>query len=184
MKKIILVFSLIAALSLNSQVQLDTQKSNIKWTGKELTTKEHFGSLKLSKAQLDFDNDNITGESFVVDMTTLDVQDLTGRGKERLEGHLRSDDFFSVDKHNQAKLTVNSSKKTSNISYELSGDLTIKDITHPIVFTLTENARGYTSNLTFDRSKYNVRFRSGTFFQNLGDKLILDDIELEVTLIK
>ena len=59
MKKIILVFSLIAALSLNSQVQLDTQKSNIKWTGKELTTKEHFGSLKLSKAQLDFDNDNI-----------------------------------------------------------------------------------------------------------------------------
>ena len=184
MKKIILVFSLIAALSLNSQVQLDIQKSNIKWTGKELTTKEHFGSLKLSKAQLDFDNDNITGGSFVVDMTTLDVQDLTGRGKERLEGHLRSDDFFSVDKHNQAKLTVNSSKKTSNISYELSGDLTIKDITHPIVFTLTENARGYTSNLTFDRSKYNVRFRSGTFFQNLGDKLILDDIELEVTLIK
>ena len=70
-------------------------------------------------------------------MTTLDVQDLTGRGKERLEGHLRSDDFFSVDKHNQAKLTINSSKKTSNISYELSGDLTIKDITHPIVFTLT-----------------------------------------------
>ena len=73
---------------------------------KELTTKEHFGSLKLSKAQLDFDNDNITGGSFVVDMTFLDVQDLTGRGKERLEGHLRSDDFFSVDKHNQAKLAV------------------------------------------------------------------------------
>ena len=96
MKKIILVFSLIAALSLNSQVQLDTQKSNIKWTGKELTTKEHFGSLKLSKAQLDFDNESIIGGSFVVDMTTLDVQDLTGRGKERLEGHLRSDDFFSI----------------------------------------------------------------------------------------
>ena len=184
MKKIILVFSLIAALSLNSQVQLDIQKSNIKWTGKELTTKEHFGSLKLSKAQLDFDNENIIGGSFVVDMTTLDVQDLTGRGKERLEGHLRSDDFFSVDKHNEAKLTVKSSKKISNISYELSGDLTIKDITHPIVFILTENARGYSSSLTFDRSKYNVRFRSGSFFQNLGDKLILDDIELEVTLMK
>ena len=138
MKKIILVFSLIAALSLNSQVQLDTQKSNIKWTGKELTTKEHFGSLKLSKAQLDFDNENIIGGSFVVDMTTLDVQDLTGRGKERLEGHLRSDDFFSVDKHNQAKLTVNSSKKTSNISYELSGDLTIIPF-FPLVLLIKDN---------------------------------------------
>ena len=38
------------------------------------------------------------------------------------------------------------------------------------------------SNLTFDRTKYDVRYRSGNFFQNLGDKLIYDDIELEVSL--
>ena len=106
MKKIILVFSLIASLSLNSQVQLDIQKSNIKWTGKELTTKEHYGALKFSKANLEYEDEKLVGGEFIVDMTTLDVQDLTGRGKERLEGHLRSDDFFSVDKHKTSSKTL------------------------------------------------------------------------------
>jgi polyisoprenoid-binding protein YceI len=81
-------------------------KSNIKWTGKELTTKEHYGALKFSKANLEYENEKLVGGEFVVDMTTLDVQDLSGRGKERLEGHLRSDDFFSVDKHNNAYLKI------------------------------------------------------------------------------
>ena len=70
-------------------------------------------------------------------------------------------------------------------SYELVGDLTIKDITHAITFTLKpEDNQSFKAELTFDRSKYDVRFRSGSFFENLGDKLILDDIKLEVTLVK
>jgi polyisoprenoid-binding protein YceI len=167
-------------------------KSNIKWTGKELTTKEHYGALKFSKANLEYKNEKLVGGEFVVDMTTLDVQDLSGRGKERLEGHLRSDDFFSVDKHNNAYLKITEvipaefSRITLNEKYyELVGDLTIKDITHPITFTLKpEDNQSFKAELIFDRSKYNVRFRSGSFFENLGDKLILDDIKLEVTLVK
>ena len=69
-------------------------------------------------------------------------------------------------------------------SFEIIGDLTIKDITHPITFILEPVGNSYIADLTFDRSDYNVQFRSGSFFENLGDKLILDDIKLEVTLVK
>lgn len=181
MKKIVLIFTLIFSLSINSQVQIDINKSNIKWTGKEITTKEHFGALKFSKIDLKFDGDKITGGEFIVDMTSLDVQDLAGRGKERLEGHLRSDDFFSVEKHNKSKLTILSSKKIKN-GYLVDGSLTIKEITHPIQFELISEAGGFVSNLVFDRSKYDVQYGSGSFFENLGDKLILDDIALSVNL--
>ena len=179
-------------LNLSSQVQMDLSKSSIKWIGKEITTKEHFGALKFSKAQLGFNGDVLTGGEFTVDMTTLDVQDLSGGGKQRLEGHLRSDDFFSVNKYQTSYLKINevlppelSRIEADNNSFEVSGELTIKGITHPIVFTIKPvSDQSYVADLTFDRSDYNVRFRSGSFFENLGDKLILDDIKLEVTLVK
>lgn len=192
MKNFLLVSILLMGLNLSSQVQMDLSKSSIKWIGKEITTKEHFGALKFSKAQLEFNGDVLTGGEFTVDMTTLDVQDLSGGGKQRLEGHLRSDDFFSVNKYQTSYLKINevlppelSRIEADNNSFEVSGELTIKGITHPIVFTLKPvSDQSYVADLTFDRSDYNVRFRSGSFFENLGDKLILDDIKLEVTLVK
>ena len=192
MKNFLLSIILMTCMNLNSQVQMDLSKSSIKWIGKEITTKEHFGALKFSKAQLEFNGDVLTGGEFMVDMTTLDVQDLSGGGKQRLEGHLRSDDFFSVDKHQTSYLKINevlppelSRIEADNNSFEVSGELTIKGITQPIVFTLKPvSDQSYVADLTFDRSDYNVRFRSGSFFENLGDKLILDDIKLEVTLVK
>ena len=191
MKNFLLVSILLMGLNLSSQVQMDLSKSSIKWIGKEITTKEHFGALKFSKAQLEFNGDVLTGGEFTVDMTTLDVQDLSGGGKQRLEGHLRSDDFFSVNKHQTSYLKINevlppelSRIEADNNSFEVSGELTIKGITHPIVFTIKPvSDQSYVADLTFDRSDYNVRFRSGSFFENLGDKLILDDIKLEVTLV-
>ena len=192
MKNFLLVSILLMGLNLSSQVQMDLSKSSIKWIGKEITTKEHFGALKFSKAQLELNGDVLTGGEFTVDMTTLDVQDLSGGGKQRLEGHLRSDDFFSVNKHQTSYLKINeilppelSRIEADNNSFEVSGELTIKGITQPIVFTLKPvSDQSYVADLTFDRSDYNVRFRSGSFFENLGDKLILDDIKLEVTLVK
>jgi len=192
MKNFLLLISLMTCLNLSSQVQMDLSQSSIKWIGKEITTKEHFGALRFSKAQLEFNGDVLTGGEFIVDMTTLDVQDLSGGGKQRLEGHLRSDDFFSVNKHQTSYLKINevlppelSRIEADNNSFEVSGELTIKGITQPIVFTLKPvSDQSYVADLTFDRSDYNVRFRSGSFFENLGDKLILDDIKLEVTLVK
>ena len=115
-------------------------------------------------------------------MTSLNVEDLTGRAKNSLEGHLKSDDFFSVNKFNFAYLKILKSNDPVNGVQTINGDLNIKGISHPVTFTMELNGKKAKSNLIFDRTKYDVKFRSGNFFQNLGDKLIYDDIKLEVNL--
>jgi len=158
-------------------------QSNIRWYGEELTGKTHFGNLSFKKGQIELQDGVITGGNFVVNMTSLTVEDLSGGGKAKLEGHLRSDDFFSVDKHPEANLKITQKAKVEGGVQKLYGELTIKGIQHPVDFTITLGDNNTAlANLTFDRSKYNVRFRSGSFFENLGDKLILDDIRMEVSL--
>jgi polyisoprenoid-binding protein YceI len=117
-------------------------------------------------------------------MTSLTNEDLTGEWKQKLEGHLKSDDFFSVDKHPEATLVVKKVNSHNNNSYKLTGDLTIKGITHTVDFSLIIYEDRVESELTFDRSKYDIQFGSGSFFENLGDNLILDEITLDITLQK
>jgi polyisoprenoid-binding protein YceI len=78
---------------------------------------------------------------------------------------------------------MESATKRSENNFEIKGSLTIKEIKHPITFTLLNNDNNWEANLVFDRSKYDVRFRSGSFFENLGDKLIYDDIVIETKLV-
>ena len=161
---------------------LDTSKSSIKWIGKELTTSQHYGSLQFESGTLRFEDEKPHSGLFVVDMTTIKDIDLPQGTAERLEGHLKSDDFFSVTTHPKATLTITGATAQENGTFQVIADLTIKGITHPAVFDLIPADKYWIANLVIDRSKFNVRFRSGTFFQNLGDKLILDDIELETQL--
>ena len=166
---------------------INITKSNVKWYGDEITGKQHYGSLKFKEGNIILTgtgkiSDKIISGNFVVDMTSLNVEDLTGRGKTSLEGHLKSDDFFSVNKFNFAYLKILKSNDPVNGVQTINGDLTIKGISHPVTFTMELNGKKAKSNLIFDRTKYDVKFRSGNFFQNLGDKLIYDDIKLEVNL--
>ena len=166
---------------------INITKSNVKWYGDEITGKQHYGSLKFKEGNIILTgtgkiSDKIISGNFVVDMTSLNVEDLTGRGKTSLEGHLKSDDFFSVNKFNFAYLKILKSNDPINGVQTINGDLTIKGISHPVTFTMELNGKKAKSNLIFDRTKYDVKFRSGNFFQNLGDKLIYDDIKLEVNL--
>ena len=177
---LILSFLLINFELFSQEYGIDLEKSKIKWTGKQITTSSHYGTLKFVNGLINIQQEAVTGK-VVVDMESLSVDDLTGGSKARLEGHLRSDDFFSVSSHKSSTIEVTSSKKNGN-DFDVDGVLTIKGISHPISFVLSVDNKVATSKLTFDRSKYDVRFRSGTFFENLGDKLILDDIELEVEL--
>jgi polyisoprenoid-binding protein YceI len=117
-------------------------------------------------------------------MKTITNDDLSGEWKQKLEGHLKSDDFFSVDKHPEANLIIKKVNSQKENSYNLTGDLTIKGITHPIDFTLEVYDDKIKSILKFDRSKYDIQFGSGSFFENLGDNLIYDEINLEVILNK
>ena len=111
--------------------------------------------------------------------------DLTNEGANRtLIRHLKSDDFFDVANYPEAVLDLISGKYISGNEFEFSGNLTIKGPSHPIIFTGTiiENNLSYDTNLRliFDRSKYDIRYRSASLFSDLGDRIIADDVKLTV----
>ena len=171
------------SFSYSQSLTANKTQSLIRWYGEELTGKTHFGNLSFKEGRIELQDGLIIGGNFVVNMTSLSVEDLSGGAKARLEGHLRSDDFFSVDKYPEATLKISQKAKVEGDLQKLYGELTIKGIKHAVDFSIIlVDKKTATANLTFDRSKYNVRFRSGSFFENLGDKLILDDIRMEVSL--
>ena len=162
--------------------------SELSWIGTELSTKTHTGTIDFTDGTIVVDSNNTISGNVRINMSTINVTDLQGRSKEMLERHLRSSDFFEVESFSEAKFSF-ISKSFDKLSNQISfvGDLTIKDITNPISFnaTLLETSPFLKAKavLSFDRSKYNVRFRSGNFFENLGDKLILDDIDVNIRLV-
>ena len=161
---------------------INPDHSIIVWTGREVTTSKHFGNIYFASGQFEVKSGLISSGEFVVDMTTIDNQDLPEERRARLEAHLKSDDFFSVESHPTALLSILSSESLADGKWLVSGELTIKTFTHPVEFEMLNSNDGWKANLVFDRSKYEVKFRSGTFFENLGDKLIYDDIELAINL--
>jgi len=171
------------SFSYSQSLTANKTQSLIRWYGEELTGKTHYGNLSFKEGRIELQDGLIIGGNFVVNMTSLSVEDLSGGAKARLEGHLRSDDFFSVDKYPEATLKISQKAKVEGDLQKLYGELTIKGIKHAVDFSIIlVDKKTATANLTFDRSKYNVSFRSGSFFENLGDKLILDDIRMEVSL--
>ena len=165
--------------------ELNTSKSALTWIGKEITTKTHTGTIDIKNGNIKINPDrSVTGEVLMV-MNTLKVTDLEGKSKEYLEGHLRSKDFFGVDDFPEAKLSFKSTNISGdNNSISFDGELTIKSITEKVSFEASlkksEPILEAVANLTFDRTKFNVTYRSGGFFDDLGDKLILDNIEVQM----
>jgi polyisoprenoid-binding protein YceI len=162
--------------------------SKVAWLGTELTTKTHFGSLRALSGNLEIDKDGRVIGNIIINMQSILVEDLQGRSKEVLENHLKSDDFFGTNNFPTATLEFKSLNRYNNEGGHIfNGDLTIKGITNEVEFSakLIKQAPllHAVGKLVFDRSKYNVRFRSGSFFDDLGDKLILDDIEIDINLI-
>ena len=148
---ILLLIVFISYQSFSNERTVNVDKSFVKWTGKEITTKIHYGKLNISSGSITVDDNGVSGE-VNVNMESLVVEDLQGEWGKKLEGHLKSDDFFSVDKFKESSIkTISSSKKSDN-SYEVQGVLTIKGISHPITFDLDINGDIINANLTFDRS--------------------------------
>lgn len=168
-------------------VKINAEKSKLEWAGRKVTG-EHHGIINLKSGALTFDGDKLSGGSFEIDMTTIVNHDLEDEAwNTKLVNHLKSDDFFSVEKYPVADFKITSLKTNEDGSYHVRGDLTIKEITKPIEFPATVELKDKmvkaTANITVDRAKFNVRFGSGSFFENLGDKLIYDDFNMNVTLV-
>ncbi|MCW3806011.1 YceI family protein [Plebeiibacterium marinum] len=182
----IIIVAMIAILTagLNAQeVKVDVVKSTLKWEGKKVGG-AHDGYIKLKKGQLSISGDKIVSGLFVIDMTTITNEDIESKEyKDKLVGHLKSDDFFGVEKYPTSTLKVNSSTKFVDNKAKVVGELTIKGKSNPIEFDVVRKGKVYTAILTVDRSKYNVRYGSKSFFDNLGDKVIYDEFTLEVSLV-
>lgn len=161
--------------------EVKTDASTVTWKAYKVTG-SHNGTVDLKSGALMFDEGKLTGGEFTVDMTSIVNNDLEGDSRGKLEGHLKSDDFFGVANHPSSKLVFTEVKATGKNSYEVTGDLTIKGITKPITFDVSVYGSKATATLKVDRAEYDVRYGSGSFFDNLGDKTIYDEFDLVVDL--
>lgn len=102
--------------------------------------------------------------------------------RQKLVGHLNSDDFFSTSNFKTATLVISSATKFSNGVAQVKGKLTIKGITHPVNFDVKQSGKTYTAKVNVDRTLYDIRYGSGKFFDNLGDNTIDDIFTLDVAI--
>ncbi|MEM6894346.1 MAG: YceI family protein [Bacteroidota bacterium] len=185
------ISTIVLALAVSSMVfanPIDGEKKEVKAGESTITWKaykvtgSHVGTITLKSGSLEFDGDKLTGGEFVVDMTTINTTDLTGDYKNKLDGHLNSDDFFAVASNPTSSMVFTKVEGTGKNAYKVTGDLTIKGITKPITFDVSVYGSKATATLKVDRTKYDVKYGSGSFFDNLGDKTIYDEFDLVVDL--
>ena len=185
MKSIKIFIISVFALTFFGFTQKITKKVNVEtsviiWTGYKVTG-QHEGNIKLKKGVLLFENEILTGGNFIIDMTTINTTDLQGGAKNRLDGHLKNEHFFDVDKHKTAAMTFKDVKPNGN-SYLIIADLTIKGITKEISFNMTVSENLATANLKIDRTKFNINYKSASLSNILKDKAIYDEFDLRVKL--
>lgn len=168
-------------------VDVDLENSTVTWKAYKVTG-EHAGTVQLKSGALQYEEDKLVGGSFEIDMTSIKVTDLQGEWAGKLEGHLKSPDFFGVEKHPSAKLEITRviSRGTPG-DYKVLANLTIKENTNPIKFFANiaekEGKTVAIADITVDRSEYDVQYGSGSFFDDLGDKTIYDEFDLSVSLV-
>ena len=170
-----------------SKNEIDLKKSRVEWTGKKLTG-EHYGEINISQGYLVFSKTRLTSGHFEMDMNSITCTDITDeKSNRRLVDHLKSDDFFSASKFPHAKFEISSVEHKSENNYLITGNLSIKGNTSTLSFPATvvsiNGELTAKATMVFDRSKYDIKFGSQSFFENLGDKLVYDDIEIKVELI-
>ncbi|UOY07423.1 YceI family protein [Muricauda sp. SCSIO 64092] len=161
--------------------EVKTESSTVTWKAYKVTG-SHTGTIDLKSGALMFDEGKLTGGEFTVDMTTINTTDLTGDYKQKLDGHLHSDDFFSTASNPTSSLKFTKVEASGKNSYKVTGDLTIKGITKPVTFDVSVYGSKATATMKIDRAQYNVKYGSGSFFDNLGDKTIYDEFDLVVDL--
>ncbi|MEO9476410.1 MAG: YceI family protein [Cyclobacteriaceae bacterium] len=161
----------------------DISNSTVNWVGKKVTG-QHNGTVEIKEGTIEYGNGKLTGGSFTIDMTSILSNDLEGEWKAKLEGHLKSDDFFGVEKYPTSTFIIKKAKALGKGKFDVTGDVTIKGTTQTINFPVQIVETGDkiigTAAIVIDRSKFGVKYGSGSFFDDLGDKTIYDDFELSV----
>lgn len=181
-KTIALAFVVFASLSVTAQTKkIDVATSSIEWLGKKVTG-QHNGTVNFKEGSLTFKGNALKGGTFTVDMNSLTATDLQGEYQGKLNGHLKADDFFGTANFPTATLVFKKIGSKAKDVYTVTADLTIKGITKPVTFDMTVNGNTATTTFNIDRTKYDIKYGSKSFFDSIGNKAINDEFELKVTL--
>jgi polyisoprenoid-binding protein YceI len=180
------------ATPLSKSFNVDATTSKLGWAGTKVTG-AHNGSINIQSGSISVENDEIKAGSFVVDMNTIANTDLTDKKMNGdLVGHLSSPDFFDVAKFPSSKFEITATQKLAAAdslgnNYQISGNLTIKDVTKNITFpanvSMDSTQFAATAKFTIDRTEWNIQYGSGKFFKGLGDKMINDKIDFDLNLV-
>lgn len=170
-----------------TKYKVDVEQSYLTWKGTRVGG-GHDGQVKIKNGHLEMQGRDIKGGEFIIDMTSIRVDDIKDESRnDRLRNHLLSDDFFSVEDHETAKIEITDAQLGKGGKYNIVGNLTIKGQTHPVMFDAEikqdDDKLESSADFTIDRTKWGVRYRSGSFFDSLGDRLIHDDIQIGVRLV-
>ncbi|WP_242929160.1 YceI family protein [Pontibacter vulgaris] len=180
-----------STVSASNSLRVNTESSTMTWTAKKVGG-EHTGTIKLADGALEVKGNKLTGGNFTIDMTTIVDTDITRpESNKRLTDHLKSDDFFSVEKHPTStfritKVVPKAKAKAGEANYTITGNLTIKGITNSITFPATVKIAGKTAEATalieVDRTKYDIKYRSG-LVGTAADKIIYDTFTIDLKLM-
>ncbi|MFD2999215.1 YceI family protein [Pontibacter toksunensis] len=170
---------------------VNTASSTMTWNAKKFGG-EHSGNVKLANGSLEVSGRKLVGGTFVIDMTSITDTDITNENfNKKLTDHLKSEDFFSVEKHPNAtfkitKVTPVSKPKAGEPNYSITGDLTIKGITNAITFPATVAIDGKSAEaaakIELDRTKWDIKYRSG-MLGTAADKVIEDTFTINLKLV-
>lgn len=178
----ILLFVIAVAVSAQKS-NINLAKSTVNWTGSKIGG-SHNGGISIKEGFLEIKKGVIVSGKVVIDMNSITNDDLKNEGsKQRLIGHLKSDDFFGVEKFPTSSFTVSKPGKLKNGKATVTGVLTIKGKSQTITFDILQTGNVYTTQLKVDRSKFDVRYGSNSFFDNLGDKAINDIFILDIKIV-
>ena len=194
MKKIFLsaILSIITLFAMATKphvdhIRVNSENSTIKWIGSKVA-ESHEGTINIQKGVLNINHGVLVGGQISIDMSTITNTDIESpKYKAMLESHLKNKDFFNVEEFPLATITITNAVRGSGNSYKIMANLTIKGITHPISFAADVNVNGKnflaTAKIKIDRTKWDIKYNSGNYFKDLGDKLILDEVEFDIYLL-
>jgi polyisoprenoid-binding protein YceI len=160
---------------------LDEERSTVYWEGSKPGGR-HFGEIEVVSGSASTDGDLITGGTFEIDMRSIVNQDIGNEGmRDRLVGHLKSEDFFHVDEFPSAYFRITGAEPGSEGEQIISGDLTIRGSTHPLKFAAEISMddrmiHATTGEIRLDRTLWNVNHMSRSVFAELKDRYISDEM--------
>jgi polyisoprenoid-binding protein YceI len=174
-----------------SALTVDPSKSTMTWHAKKVGG-EHTGNVKIAKGVLNVESNKLLSGNFVMDMTSIDDTDITNETfNKKLTDHLKSEDFFSVEKHPTSTFKITKAApiagaKQGEANHTITGDLTIKGITHPISFPATVKISGNSAEATakfdVDRTKYDIKYRAA-LIGTAADKIIDDNFTIDLKVV-